>query len=92
MTLNTIFIVVTTINNHNYKHLKNGYDDKLLSKAMSSGYNPTLALHLWYLVSCLLIANMISFVKISIFSSEKNIYIMTFRVAHWDTLTDSFVF
>jgi hypothetical protein len=43
-------------------------------------------------VSCPLIVSMISFAKLSDFVNWKNIYIMTFRVAHWDTLDDSLVF
>jgi hypothetical protein len=39
-------------------------------------------------VSCLLIANMIPFINISKFF-KCFFYIMTFRVAHWDTLDDS---
>ena len=39
-----------------------------------------------------LIANMIPFVNMSNFVSEKKIYIMTFRVAHWDTLHTSLAF
>ena len=38
------------------------------------------------------LANMISFVNISNFFKWKNIYIVTFRVAHWDMLDDSVVF
>jgi hypothetical protein len=41
-------------------------------------------------VSRLLIANMVTFVNISnFFKLKKKIYIMTFRVAHWDMLDDS---
>ena len=40
-------------------------------------------------VSRSLIANMIPFVNISHFFKRKNIYIMTFRVTHWDTLDDN---
>ena len=35
-----------------------------------------------------LIANVIPFVNISKFFKWKNMYIMTLRVAHWDTLDD----
>jgi hypothetical protein len=44
------------------------------------------------IVSRPLIANMISFVNISKFFKWKNIYIMTFGVAHWDTLDESLAF
>ena len=40
-------------------------------------------------VSHLLLANMIPFVNISNFFKWKNVYFMTFRVAHWDTWDDS---
>ena len=43
-------------------------------------------------VSRLLIADMIQFVYISNFLKWENIFIMTFRVAHWDTLDDSLAF
>jgi hypothetical protein len=43
-------------------------------------------------VSHPLIANMIPFVNISNFLKWKNIYIMKFKVANWDTLDDSLVF
>ena len=43
-------------------------------------------------MSRLLIANMTTFVNISNFFRWKNIYIMAFRVAHWDTLDDSLAF
>ena len=36
-----------------------------------------------------LIANIIPFINISNFFKRTNIYIMTFSVAHWDTLDDS---
>ena len=39
-------------------------------------------------VSRPLIANMIQLIHISDFFKWKNIYITTFRVAHWDTLDD----
>ena len=34
-------------------------------------------------VSCLLIVNIILFVNIINFSSEENVYIMTFSMGHW---------
>ena len=41
-------------------------------------------------VSCLLIANMISFVNISnFFKLKKHLLHWTFRVAHWNTLDES---
>ena len=43
-------------------------------------------------VSRLLIANMIVFVHVSNILKWKFIYIMTFRVAHWDTWDDNFAF
>ena len=39
-----------------------------------------------------LIANMIPFVNIGNFFKWKIIYIMTYRVAHWDMLDDSLAF
>jgi hypothetical protein len=35
---------------------------------------------------------MIPFVKHKVTSKEEEMYIMTFRVAHWDTLDDGLVF
>ena len=43
-------------------------------------------------VSRMLIVNVISFVNISNFFKGKNIYIIIFRVAHWDVLDDSLAF
>ena len=41
--------------------------------------------------SCPLIIKMIPFVNISNFFKGENIYVMTFRVACWDTLDNSLV-
>ena len=43
-------------------------------------------------VSRLLIVSTIPFVNISNFLKRNNIYIMTCRVARWDTLDDSLAF
>ena len=43
-------------------------------------------------VSCLLIANVTPFGNISNIFKQLNIYVMTFRVAHWNTLDDSLAF
>ena len=43
-------------------------------------------------VSRPLITNMIPFVNISNFYKWKNIYIMAFIIAHWDTLDDSLAY
>ena len=43
-------------------------------------------------VSCLYIANMMSFVNTDNFFNLKSICIMTSRVAHWDTLDERLVF